>query len=155
VRVLKESNSMEERESILIVDDQPNWREVLSSLLEEKYDVTSVGSYQEALHFLLERRTPFALAIIDIRLNELDIANEEGLRLLRTLRGLAAPTNVIVLTGYSSIRTAREALRDLGVVDYIDKGMFGHNIADFQETVNRAVKAFAEHREESQMQRSS
>ena len=124
---------MKGRESVLIVDDQRNWREVLSRLLEDEYDVQSVGSYQDAFRFVFDRETPFSVVIIDIRLNEMDIQNEEGMALARYLRELSASTSVIFLSGYGTISNMREAFRQLGAVDFLDKA--GLDIADFRRTV--------------------
>jgi ActR/RegA family two-component response regulator len=108
-------------QAVLIVDDQLTWRSLLSDVLEEEYEVTSAGSYEDALGLVTGHHPPFAAAIVDIRLDDTDPANEDGLRLLRWLKNLAVPTNAIVLTGYPSIRTAKEALKDLQAADYVLK----------------------------------
>ncbi len=111
----------EERPAVLIVDDRPNWRALFSDLLEDRYDVTSVGSYEEALK-ALERESPFRVAVVDIRLDDKDVLNEDGLRLLEELREQGRPgTNFIIVTGYSTIRTVEKALRQIGVFAYIEK----------------------------------
>jgi len=147
---------MKKREAVLVIEDQPNWREVLSSLLEDEYEVTSAGSYIEAVRAILKRKTPFALALIDIRLDDRDSQNEEGLKLFRKLRELSVPTSVIIVTGYPTIRTTKEALKELGALDYIlkhpeDGSAF--NLMDFRRTVRSAVEAFVKRREKPDMQR--
>ncbi|MBN1483814.1 MAG: response regulator [Chloroflexia bacterium] len=148
---------MQEQElAILVVDDQPNWREVFCTLLEDDYQVTSAGSYREALQAVLERKTPFAVAIVDIRLEDQDPQNEEGLALLAKLRELSSPTSVIIVTGYPTIRTTKCALQDLQALDYVLKypeGGKAFSLADFRRAVRRGVAAFKRRLERPQAPR--
>jgi len=140
-----EGKMTEKRPAVLIVDDQPNWRSLLADLLEHEFEVTCVGSYEDALAAISDRGIPFAAAIIDIRLNDKDSTNEDGLKLFRRLRDLTIPTKVIVLTGYPSIRTTKEALQNLEAVDYVLKYPEDCTPFDwkgFQKTVRQAVELF-------------
>jgi DNA-binding NtrC family response regulator len=145
---------MKVREAVLVVDDQPNWREVFSSLLEDEYEVTCARSYEEAVHIALRRKTPFALAIIDVRLDDTDSQNEEGLRLFSKLKELSPLTSFMIVTGYPTIRTAKEALVNRQAMDYVlkypeDGSAF--SLGDFRRTVHRAVEAFVKRREGPQV----
>ena len=128
----------EERPAVLIVDDRPNWRALFSDLLEDRYDVTSVGSYEEALK-ALERESPFCVAVVDIRLNDEDRASEDGLRLLERLKEQG--TNSIIVTGYPTIETVKKALR-LGAFEYLEKypedGM-SFDTGRFRKIIHEAV----------------
>jgi len=133
---------MESQKSVLIVDDQPNWRELFCELLENEYEVTGVDSYGAALECLKAKDPPFHLAVVDIRLDDGDSSNEDGLRLVSELNRMSRYTNVIVVTGYSTIRTAMKAIQDLGVSEYLlkypeDGSAFNHT--DFREKVGKAV----------------
>lgn len=135
----------QEKQAVLIVDDQPNWQTLLSDILEEEYEVTSVGSYEDALRLIPGRYPPFAAAIIDIRLNDKDPQNEGGLKLFRRLRERNVPTSAIILTGYPSIRTAKEALQDLQAVDYVLKypeDGTSFDLKSLRKTVRQAVELF-------------
>ncbi len=110
----------EKRPAVLIVDDQPNWRELFSDLLEDEYEVASTGSYQDALR-ALDREPPFRVAVVDIRLDDKDSANEDGLRLIEQINQRKLDTKTVIVTGYPTIRTTRKAFRELKVFDYIEK----------------------------------
>ena len=131
---------MKNKEAVLIVDDQPNWLEMLVNLLEDEYEVTSARSYEEAHRAILERKHPFALAIIDLRLEETDAYDVGGLGLLVWLKGFSEHTSTIVVTGYPTVETARRAFRDFHVADYISKSDF--NVHNFREAVHEAILAF-------------
>jgi len=108
----------QENLTVLIVDDQSNWRDLLADLLADEYEVTCVGSYGEGLK-ALDQDPPFHVAVVDIRMNDKDQANEDGLLLIAKLG--TRYTNSIVVTGYPTVRTVREALHRLDAFDYIEK----------------------------------
>jgi CheY-like chemotaxis protein len=95
---------------ILIVDDLPDWRATLSGiLLDEGYEVCAAGDRQEALRLLEAER--FHLAVLDVRLDEADEDNREGLELMRQIKAYDPTTAVIILTGYADVRMVQDALR--------------------------------------------
>jgi len=99
---------------ILIIDDDEHLRETLRDILAEKgYQVEAVGTGAEAVARFKETR--FNLALVDIRLPDI-----EGIKLLRKLRRLAPHAEFIMITGYASLETAVEALRQ-GAADYVMK----------------------------------
>lgn len=110
----------EQRPAVLIVDDQPNWRGLFTDLLENEYEIASVGSYEEALR-AVDRDPPFRVAVVDIRLDDKDQSNEDGLRLIERINQRKLGTKIVIVTGYPTIRTAKKAFRDLNAFDYIEK----------------------------------
>ncbi|MDP3142835.1 MAG: sigma-54 dependent transcriptional regulator [Candidatus Omnitrophota bacterium] len=99
---------------ILIVDDEPLIRHSLSELLTlSGYTVSSASNGKEALH-LLKDYTADAV-ITDIKMPEMD-----GKQLLKEIRNITPNTPVILITGYGSIESAVEAMKD-GAYDYITK----------------------------------
>jgi CheY-like chemotaxis protein len=92
---------MNTQPKVLVVDDLPDWRRTLSGLLaEEGYDVLAAGSLVEATNLLESGH--FDLALLDVRLDESDDKNTEGLTLATEI-GLRWPTTkVIVITGYDT-----------------------------------------------------
>jgi CheY-like chemotaxis protein len=95
---------------ILVVDDLPDWRATLSGiLLDEGYEVCVAGDCQEALRLLEAER--FHLAVLDVRLDESDEDNREGLELMRQIKAYDPTTAVIILTGYADVRMVQDALR--------------------------------------------
>ncbi|NLC20945.1 MAG: sigma-54-dependent Fis family transcriptional regulator [Halomonadaceae bacterium] len=109
---------------ILIVEDEAIIRTALRKLLERHdYQISEAGSVAEAL--ALEPQN-FDLVISDLRL-----PGEPGTELI----GQAAPTPVLIMTSYASMRSAVEALK-LGAVDYVAKP-FDHD--ELLETVARVL----------------
>ena len=105
---------MTEPRSVLVVDDEPAMREMLSSLLEEAgIRARSAGSAKEALEATQEQE--FDAVLSDIRMPERD-----GVALLAELREVRPETPVLLMTAFGSIDSAVEAMRD-GAFDYITK----------------------------------
>jgi two-component system alkaline phosphatase synthesis response regulator PhoP len=99
---------------ILVVDDEKTFRHFLAlNLREYGYQVTEAADGQTALR-LIEAKT-FDVALIDLRLTDMN-----GLEVMRQLRQVAPQTSVIILTGYASVDSAIEALRQ-GAHDYVTK----------------------------------
>jgi DNA-binding NtrC family response regulator len=99
---------------ILLLDDEPHTRRVIELHLgKQGHDVTSGGDGQEGLATL--SRETFDLIITDLRMPKVG-----GMELLKEMgeRGIATP--VIVLTAFTSIETAVDAMK-LGAADYIGK----------------------------------
>jgi two-component system, NtrC family, response regulator AlgB len=103
--------------TILIVDDEDNFRKTLAYCLErEGHRVVAVSNAAEALAEV--RRRSFDLAFVDLRLDPTD-----GLDLIPLFRSDSPWTKVVVITAYASIETAVEAMRR-GAADYIPKPSF-------------------------------
>jgi len=93
---------------ILVVDDLPDWRSTLSGLLaDEGYRVEVAESSSDALG-ILERRN-FHLAVLDMRLDETEEGNMEGLELASDIKQRWPGTRVIIITGYETQETVRRA----------------------------------------------
>jgi YesN/AraC family two-component response regulator len=99
--------------SILLVDDDPDFRAEFRDLLEE-YDVLEASHGQAALE-LLTRPNEIALVILDVKMPGLP-----GTEVLRRSKEIAPSLPVIILTGYSSKDVAIEALKGRAD-DYIEK----------------------------------
>lgn len=106
-------HSQEPRKRILVVDDEPELREILFETLSGEYLVSKAQDGLDALK-LIERFRP-DLIISDVRMPKLD-----GLEMLRQLshRGISIPT--IFITGFSDVDSIRKALQ-LGAFDFLDK----------------------------------
>jgi CheY-like chemotaxis protein len=95
---------------ILVVDDVPDWRAMLTGLLsEEEYYVKTAGSSSEALRLLARER--FHVAVLDVRLDETDEGNTEGLDLMHRVRAIDPTMAIIILTGYPTLDMVTEARR--------------------------------------------
>ena len=100
--------------NILVVDDEVNIRKTLTICLETRgHKVIAVSNFQDAAAEAARRS--FDLAFVDLRLGAAD-----GMDLIPLLLASTPWLKVVVITAYSSIDTAVEAMRR-GATDYIPK----------------------------------
>ncbi len=101
-------------ERILVVDDEPNARAGLSTLLtEEGYEVAQAVDGEEALA-KLEGFGP-AVVLTDVRMPKLD-----GIGLLRKAREQGSDAVFVVMTAFGTVESAVEAMRE-GAESYLLK----------------------------------
>ncbi|MBZ5587089.1 MAG: sigma-54 dependent transcriptional regulator [Acidobacteriia bacterium] len=99
---------------LLVVDDEPNIREVLRIVLEaEGYDVREAETYAKAMQLL--GKTTFDLVICDIVLPD-----GNGLDLVRSYHAGHPDTKFVVVTAHNTPAQALTALRE-GAVEYLSK----------------------------------
>ncbi len=116
---------MKEMFMALIIDDNPLWLKTLARLTGEAvYTILTAKAFEEALH-TVEDSTP-DLIITDIRLNDEDESNIDGLRLLMILHEREQLKASIVVTGYPNTEI-RRAAEQLGAI-YLEKGSFTREI---------------------------
>ena len=100
--------------SILLVDDDEVLRERLAQAIRARgYEVRTAGSAEDALREVA-RESP-EMAVLDLKMPGMS-----GLDLLKELRQQDPSTRVLMLTGYGSIATAVQAVRE-GAVGYLPK----------------------------------
>lgn len=100
-------------EKILIVDDDPEFRQELKDFLNE-YEVLEASSGNECLK-LLRRANEIRLLILDVRMPGLS-----GIEVLEQIKKTDPDIGIIILTGYSSKDMAIEALKGRAD-DYVEK----------------------------------
>lgn len=108
------------KQSVLIVDDQKNWRDLLKEILEDHFDVASAESYPEALDVISKKVSPFHVVVTDMRLKDKEPGNEDGVKLIEYLYDQRDKTKTILLTGYPNVATAKKTLK-LAAHDYLEK----------------------------------
>lgn len=102
------------RKSVLVVDDEEVVRlSYRRSLAGARCDVETVSSGKDALR-VMERRA-FDVVMLDLRMPGMD-----GMSVLKTIKEKWPECEVVIVTGYPSIETAKEAVR-LGAYDYLAK----------------------------------
>lgn len=99
---------------ILVVDDEPLVRQLLSEVLaREGFQVACADTAKSALEVLA--REPHELVLCDIRMPAVD-----GFELLSQVRRAYPATDVVLMTGFASVDGAIDALAQ-GAADYLIK----------------------------------
>jgi DNA-binding NtrC family response regulator len=104
---------------VLIADDQVNILDALRLLLGgEGYEVATAASPAELVGEL--ERSDFDVALIDLNYTRDTTSGQEGFELLDRMKAIDPTLPVLVMTGWSSVSGAVEAMRR-GARDYIEK----------------------------------
>jgi len=113
---------------IMVVDDDPFVRELLSTILEGSgYRIVTAENGLDALDKYRNDPT------IDLIVSDVNMPEMDGIQLIKTLREQHLDVPIIMVTSVSSISVAVDALSS-GAIDYVlkDEGI--------QETINITVK---------------
>ena len=103
-----------EKLSILIVDDEESIRVSLEGILKkENYHVKTANNGSMALEML--QNSNYDLILADIMMDGMT-----GIELLKKTKKIFPKISIVLMTGYSSLSTAIEAMR-LGASDYLIK----------------------------------
>jgi two-component system, sensor histidine kinase and response regulator len=103
----------EERRVLLVVDDEVGPRQSLHMVFKDEYEVVLAEDGEQALSLARDRHID--AAVLDIRMPGMN-----GVEVLAKLREIDSSIQVVMLTAYETIDTARQALR-LGACDYLTK----------------------------------
>jgi two-component system sensor histidine kinase/response regulator len=101
------------RPVLLVVDDEAGPRQSLRIVFKDDYEVVLADHGELALEIAATQ--PVDVAILDIRM-----AGMSGVELLDRLKRAQPALEVIMLTAYETVETARTALR-AGACDYLNK----------------------------------
>src|SRR5512140_338573 len=105
---------MNHKAKILIVDDEEVVRlSYLRILGATDCHVKAVGSWTQVAQAM--QQEPYDLVLLDLRMPEVD-----GMTVLRALKQRWPESEVIIITGYPTIESAKEAVA-LGAYDYLTK----------------------------------
>lgn len=104
---------MTRRRTLLIVDDEEGPRKSLRVVFKDDYNVLLADSGPQALE--MARNQPVDVAVLDIRMSGMS-----GTELLQRLKEFDPAIEVIMLTAYETVETAREALH-FGARGYLNK----------------------------------
>ena len=117
------------RPRILVVDDEPEIRDVLCEVLSSDYDCEPADSAEDALTKL--RLSPFNLVISDIMMGGMS-----GLEMIPHVLADSPETVVLMISGVQTIESAIKALR-AGAFDYIMKPF---DLRQVEVAVRRALE---------------
>ena len=105
---------MDEKTKILVVDDEEVVRlSHIRTLASVHCNVEVVKSGGEALRVMEQR--PADVVLLDLRMPGMD-----GMTVLKAIKQRWPETEVVIITGYPNIESAKEAVR-LGAYDYLAK----------------------------------
>ncbi|MDP2643833.1 MAG: sigma-54 dependent transcriptional regulator [Desulfobacterales bacterium] len=121
---------MKEKNTVLVVDDDHSHRTMLKTLMGGwGYDVTEADDGSVAVEKV--KQGPYDLVLMDVRMLKVS-----GLEALEQIKSFNPAIPVIIMTAYSSVATAIEALKK-GAYDYLTKPL------DFDRarlTIERAME---------------
>ncbi len=125
---------MSQRQKILIVDDEPDIRELLEITLGRmKLDTRSARNVKEAREWL--QREPFDLCLTDMRLPD-----GNGLELVQHIQQRHPQVPVAMITAFGSLDTAINALK-AGAFDFLTKPV---DLTRLRELVASALRMHAQ-----------
>jgi two-component system, NtrC family, response regulator HydG len=129
--------NVSEEARLLIVDDELSVRDSLGKWFrEEGYVIGAAENASEALSLLAENS--WDAALVDIKMRGID-----GIELQRRIHEIDPNLMVILMTGYASVETAVQALKN-GAYDYVSKPL------DPDEIAHLVKKAIAHRRVEQE-----
>jgi CheY-like chemotaxis protein/sugar lactone lactonase YvrE len=99
---------------VLIVDDEPGMRQVISKVLSPYFDTVLTAEDGKTALELAQKENP-DMMMLDIRLPDMD-----GLDILAAVKAMNPNTPVIMLSGFGDVETAVELVRR-GAFDYLSK----------------------------------
>jgi putative nucleotidyltransferase with HDIG domain len=120
---------MLKRARILIVDDQLGPRKSLEMILSPFFEIFTAEAGDKALKMLQEH--PIDIVTLDLKMPGIG-----GIDLLRHIKRVHGDIEVMIITGFGELSTAREAIH-LGAACYLLKPF---NFGDVLTEVNRAVE---------------
>jgi CheY-like chemotaxis protein len=121
---------------VLVVEDRADWNHVLVETLEQASFEVDTATDTTRARQLLDANFYHAM-ILDIRMDDGDTSNVDGLKLLEELhkRGLTEAIQIVILSAYGNKEQMRKAFRDMQVADFIFKQRF--NAHAFLDDVER------------------
>ena len=121
---------MSDTNRILIVDDDEVVRRAyLRSLQSVSCEVAAASDGEEALQTM--ERNPFDVVLLDLRM-----PGQDGLSVLRTIKQKWPESEVVIITGYPTVASAKEAVR-LGANDYVAKPVGPQEVINVADSARR------------------
>ena len=119
---------------ILIIDDNPDIRNILEDLIKDAgYKTRVAANYNQALNEI-DKKIP-DVAIIDVKL---DKGDNDGIELLSHIKSKDKDVPVIIISGHANIEMAIKSLKN-GAFEFIQKPFDRERLINF---INRAVENF-------------
>ena len=114
---------------VLVLDDEPIVCKRLQPALEKLgFEVDTFTRSVEAMHQV--QQSAYDIVITDLKMKEVD-----GMRFLEEVKKQRPQTEVIVITGFATMETAKQSFQK-GVFDFIAKPF---KLSEIQDVVTRAA----------------
>ena len=134
------------QKEILVIDDNPDIRNLICNILKEKnFEIRSAANYDQAT-YEIQKKLP-DLAIIDIKLDKPD---KDGIDLLKMIMKKNKLLPVIMISGHATVQIALESLR-LGAYEFMEKGA-SFSLDKLLNYINRALESFELKKEKNIME---
>ena len=130
---------MKRRPRILVVDDDALVRQSCERILGKDYDVKLTQNGREGLALL--QGESFDLALVDLKLPDIT-----GIDILNRAPDSFPETPIIMITGYSTIKSAVEAIK-MGAFDYLAKPFSPDELEAAAEKALRERRLLSDYRE--------
>ena len=114
--------------TLLIVDDEDNFREGLKEYFSEKFSVMDAGNLTDARNILAS--TPVDIILLDVQ-----VGPEYGLDLLPAIRLMNPAPKTIIMTAYGEVEMAVDAMKN-GAYDFLSKPV---NFSLLEATIKKAL----------------
>lgn len=124
---------MKDKLKILIVEDRPEQMTALAGALSKDYNIVKASNLKEAQSKL---SSEIRLVLADIRLNETDTKNKDGLLLLAEIKKKRRKLPVVMMTAYGDVGLANES-RKLGAFDFLTKPVA---LRELDTIINEALR---------------
>lgn len=115
--------------TILVVDDELGPRESFRQILKHDYNVVTKENGKSALEYI-ETQTAPEVMLLDIKMPDLS-----GIEVLKKVKEILPKIEVVMITAYAKLATAREALK-YGASEYLIKPS---NVKEVREAIKNAV----------------
>ena len=117
---------------ILIIDDEPEIGRLFSKILSDNgYRIFVALDGEQGILKIREKRPD--LVFLDLKL-----PGKSGIEILRDIRKIDRELQVVILTGYETVKTAVEAMK-LGAYDYLSKPV---DIGKIKLTIKNALHTY-------------
>ena len=115
---------------ILVIDDDTSFCVMLKTFLQKKgYDVTNAFTAREAEEAIKNQ-------VFDVVLTDIRLPDSDGIQILKSIKETSFKTQVVLMTGYTDIKTAVSAMK-MGAYDYVGKPI---NPDEILHTIEQSLK---------------
>ena len=122
-------DTLTQKPTVLVIDDEAGPRDALKVILRPFFNIQSAESAQAAIDVLNQQR-------IDLITLDQKLPDRQGLDLLQEIKQDHADIEVIIITGYGSLKSAMEGIRH-GAAGYLLKPF---NVTELITLVNQTLE---------------